>query len=438
MLPGITHGQQRLNIPDSIGARGRAFVESLADYRFADVIPEFDSMMASLLDTSSLRDTWERLVKTTGALQRITSVRVDTQPAYTFAFVTCQFEKGPLNIKVVFNKAGRIAGFFLEPTHPPATYSPPSYVKADSIREKLVSIGTSPWMLHGALTVPRSGGPFPVIILVHGSGPNDRDETIGPNKPFRDLAMGLASRGIAVMRYEKRTHELAAEMIGMRDSITVKEETIDDALAAVKRMRTRDEIDPKRIFVLGHSLGGMLAPRIARQDTGIAGLIILAGSARPMEDVIMEQMEYLNGGTAKQNDSAHAMLEALRTQVAMVKSPSLSRATPSSQLPLGVSASYWLDLRGYNPPVVATLFHKPMLILQGQRDYQVTEKDYALWKKSLGKRNDVTFKLYPDLNHLFVTGTKKSTPAEYELEGHVSEKVITDIESWVKGIGAKR
>ena len=129
-------------------------------------------------------------------------------------------------------------------------------------------------------------------MLVHGSGPNDRDETLGPNKPFRDLAWGLADRGIAVLRYDKRTSVYGGKMAGNKN-LTVREETIDDALLAVKLLRGRPDIDPKRIFILGHSLGGMVAPRIGADDPSLAGLIILAGATRPLPDVAREQLEYI-------------------------------------------------------------------------------------------------------------------------------------------------
>src|SRR5262249_57372826 len=119
-------------------------------------------------------------------------------------------------------------------------------------------------------------GPFPGVGLAHGSGPNDRDETIAQNKPFKDLALGLASRGIAVLRYDKRTKVYPAKMAGLA-GLTVKDEVVDDAIAAASMLRSQPRIDPARVFVLGHSLGGMLVPRIAAADAKLAGVIVMAG-----------------------------------------------------------------------------------------------------------------------------------------------------------------
>jgi hypothetical protein len=294
-------------------------------------------------------------------------------------------------------------------------------------------VGSGEWALPGTLTLPVGDGPFPAIVLVHGSGANDRDETVGPNKPFRDLAWGLASRGIAVLRYEKRTKQYAAKFTGEgRAKLTVKEETVDDALAAVALLRQTKEIDPARIYVLGHSLGAYLLPKIGVADPQITGLIGLAGPVRPLEDLILEQYTYvlsLDGVSAEER----AQLDELAAQVARVRDPGLSATTPAVDLPLGIPASYWLDLRGYNPAEVAKGLTQPMLILQGGRDYQVTVVDFEGWQSALASRSSdgTRLKLYPNLNHLFMAGEGKSTPAEYEIAGNVAEEVIVDIADWI-------
>jgi fermentation-respiration switch protein FrsA (DUF1100 family) len=249
------------------------------------------------------------------------------------------------------------------------------------------------------------------IVLVHGSGPNDRDETLGPNKPFRDLAWGLADRGIAVLRYEKRTRRYAGKMAG-NQSLTVREETIDDALLAAALLRTHDRIDPKHVFVLGHSLGGMLAPRIAAEDRSLAGLIIMAGATRPLVEVAREQLAYL-ASLAPGASSPESALQMLL------------RSAPDS---------YWKDLEAYKPAQAAALLTMPMLILQGERDYQVTLGDLQGWRDALDGHAGVTIKSYPTLNHLFLPGEGKSTPSEYGRAGHIPDFVLDDIADWIKKI----
>jgi fermentation-respiration switch protein FrsA (DUF1100 family) len=296
-----------------------------------------------------------------------------------------------------------------------------------------VAVGSGEWALPGTLTIPNGGGPFPAVVLVHGSGPNNRDESLGPVAPFKDLAWGLASQGIAVLRYDKRTFVYQAAIAALGGDITVKEETVDDAAAAVDLLRSTEGIDPGAVFVLGHSLGGMLVPRIAAAAPEAGGFIILAGAARPLEDLVLEQTEYIVSLDGTVTPDEQAMLDQLRAVVAKVKSPDLSPRTSAAELPLGTMGRYWLDLRGYQPAEEAKGIARPILVLQGERDYQVTMADFALWQQALSGLPNVTLKTYPDLNHLFITGTGKSTPAEYQAPGHVSQAVVDDIAAFVKG-----
>jgi alpha-beta hydrolase superfamily lysophospholipase len=266
--------------------------------------------------------------------------------------------------------------------------------------------------------------------LVHGSGPGDRDQTIGPNKPFRDLALGLASRGVAVLRYDKRTRAHGGKMASL-PQLTVKEEVIDDVIAAVKLLRAAEGIDPKRIFVAGHSLGGMLVPRIAAAaGAEVSGVIILAGAVRSLEQSIADQTRYLALADGKIAPDEQPLVDEAAALVGRVKTLK-DGDPPISFAGISAPASYWLDLRDYNPPTEAQKLKVPMLVLQGERDYQVTMEDFAKWKAAVGSRAAVTLKSYPGLNHLFMAGAGPSVPAEYMTAGHVAEEVVRDIGSWV-------
>ena len=197
--------------------------------------------------------------------------------------------------------------------------------------------------------------------------------------------------GLRFLRYEKRTKHHQIMMALASSRITVKEETIDDAVAAVETLAGHKKIDQKRIFVLGHSLGGMLIPRIGKAKDSIAGFIILAGSTRPLEDLVLDQMKYIVSLAGKLTEDEQKKIQELERQIARVKSPDLSAATPKSELPFGAPPEYWLDLRGYEPAKEAKDLRKPMLILQGERDYQATMEDFANWKKALASRKDVSF-----------------------------------------------
>ncbi len=408
---------------------GKGFVDLLAKGDYIKAVAMFDSTMRSVMPEAKLKQTWETLTAQVGALKAMPGVTVQKYQAYDIVLVTCQCERKTFDTRVVFDGTGRIAGLFF--AEAASEYKPPLYVNRAAFKEEEVIVGSGEWSLHGTLSVPSGEGPFPALVLVHGSGPNDRDETIGPNKPFRDLAWGLASKGVAVLRYEKRTKEHASKLLAQLGTLTVKEETIDDALAAVALLRQTKSVDPNRIYVLGHSLGGMLVPRIGRLDAGIAGFVVLAGATRPLVDMMLEQTTYILGLKGALSGADKKKLDEIRNQVDKIKNLKQSDVG-SSETILAAPPSYWLDLRGYDPPEVARTLAHPMLVLQGERDYQVTMVDFERWKAALSGRSNVEFKSYPKLNHLFIEGDGKSVPSEYDKSGHVASYVVGDIAQWIK------
>jgi dienelactone hydrolase len=377
--------------------------------KFEEVAAEFNAKMAAAMPVSRLRDVWTTVSRQAGARTSIISQRVVTQATGNVTVLNgCQFERAALNVMLSFDAANKIAGMNITPRTPPAVTS--AAPTSTRFTEESVTVGAGEWALPGTLSMPV--GPVAAgVVLVHGSGPNDRDETLGPNKPFRDIAWGLADRGIAVLRYEKRTRQYSGKMAG-NPNLTVREETTEDAILAAALLRSHDRIDPKRVFVLGHSLGGTLAPRIAAEDRSLAGLIILAGATRPFVEVAREQLAYLASLTPGTIDPDEGLTR-------------LRRSAPDA---------YWKDLDAYRPAQTAAVLTIPMLILQGERDYQVTLADLQGWCDALGGRANVTIKSYPTLNHLFLPGQGKSTPSEYDRAGHIPDFVFDDIADWLRKI----
>jgi dienelactone hydrolase len=412
-------------------------VTQLAQGDFAAVEQCLADNIKPFLPIGKLQATWQGLEQQVGAFQKQGKTSaVQTQHGLV-QVVTCAFERASLDVNVVLNGAGEIIDLTITPVgtveqQANATYEPPSYVQSERFQEHEMQIGHGIWVLPGTLSIPQGDGPFAAVLLVHGSGTNDRDETIPPNKPFRDLAWGLASQSIAVLRYDKRTKVYAASLD--RDTLTVKQEVIDDALEAVALLRDRPEIDPQHIFVLGHSLGGYLAPRLGAADPEIRGLIILAGCARPLEDLILDQMTYVLSLSMPDPVARQQQLAVLKKQVELVKDPNRLPTAAATDLPLNVPAAYWLDLNAYQPEKVAQTLKQPMLFLQGEGDYQVTQEDFQIWQDALGGRGDVQFHMYPALSHLFmpIEGGQKATPATYNVAGHVAEEVVNEIGSWIK------
>lgn len=414
-------------------------VTQLSQGDFVGAWQHAESSVRERFTAEQLRAGWQGVEAQAGRFKGQMRTHSTASPQGEIVVVTCAFGTTNIDINVVFNAEDQVIGLTITPTGTidqqlAAHESVPVYVHKDLFHEQEVEVGRGEWKLPGTLSLPVGNGPFPAVVLVHGSGPNDRDETLGPNKPFRDLAWGLASQGIAVLRYEKRTRVYGPKIQEHLDTLTIQEEVIDDALDAVALLLSISGLDTRHIFVLGHSLGGYLLPLIGKADPQIAGLIVLAGLARPLEDTIVDQFTYIYSldGTITPDHQKH--LDEVKRQAAQVKAPDLSSATPAATLLFGVPAAYWLSMRGYHPEDVARTLPQPILILQGESDYQVTMEDFRLWQHALADREDVQFQSYPARSHIFmpVEGDGMATPANYAIPGHIAEEVVNDIASWIK------
>jgi dienelactone hydrolase len=400
-------------------ATARKALDSLLGARYSELTPMFTPEMQKAFPDAEMAKLGAQ-IKGFGAVGKIGEPTATQSGPNTIVLIPVEFANQTINTRWIVNAKGLIAGMFLIPATTP--WQRPSYSTPASFHEKAVTIGDDEWKLPGTLTLPNGNGPFPAVVLVHGSGPSDRDETVGGTKVFKDLAEGLASRGIAVLRYDKRTFVYATKIKGMRD-FTVNEETVDDAVRAAAFLKKQPEVNPQKVYMLGHSLGGYVAPRIAADEEKLAGVIVLAGNARPIEDLMVEQAEYLKMPAQD--------IAGIKTQAKRIKA--LEPGDADAPKLLQTPPSYWLDLKDYDPVAAAKKVAVPMLFLQGDRDFQVTAKDLALWKAGLGGRKDVTFKTYPALNHLFVAGEGPSTEAEYRKPGHVAPEVVDEIAKWIKG-----
>ena len=277
-------------------------VTDLKEKNYTDVYNYFNSSITSQLTAEQFQTVWDQeAVAIYGNITSILDSRLTNESGYQTVYTNCTFSKiNEMAIRIVFNSQQLVISLTVVPTA--EAYEPPSYVNQSTFTEESVMVGSGEWILPGNLTIPKGTGPFPAVVLVQGSGPNDQDETIGPNKPFKDIAWGLASQGIVVLRYVKRTKEYPQKSLEV-NNFTVEDEVIDDVIAAINLLNETPVVNHSQIFVLGHSLGGYLAPRIASQDNLVAGLIIMAGPTRPLEDLILEQTRYL-ANLSGVNDSA--------------------------------------------------------------------------------------------------------------------------------------
>lgn len=419
----------------------------LLEGRYEEVYARFAPVIAEMTSPAELGAAWTSLPLQMGALNDVGEAWIADTESLVFVRTPLYFEHITLDLVYAFDEDLLLHSFLFVPHEPqpaPAPAAPaatptdeteatpvpeqeaaadgPPYADATKFVEYDLTFGLPEFPLGGTLTVPVGDGPFPAVVLVHGSGPSDRDETVMANKPFRDLAWGLASRGVAVFRYDKRTFVYGAAMAA-DPTTTVDDETIIDAVEAVRMLRERDDIG--RIYIGGHSQGGMLAPYMALEEPSIDGLILMAANARTIGELLLEQFDYLLAGHAQ--PGTEAMVEAMQPEVERLVSGQLDGV----DVLLGQPVHFWVDFQNRDQVGVATDLPQPMLILQGERDYQVTVTDFERWKEALAHKDNVAYRLYPGLNHLFMFGEGPGTPMEYAVPGYVAQEVIEDIAAWI-------
>lgn len=418
-------------------ARGQEALSNLTRGRFDQARRDFSPQTATHVSADMLEATWRQLQAQAGDFRKLGRLHPRDLDGQRLLAAPITFANSKWTALVACDAGGRITTFRLLPaSRLPATATSSAgtrRVPVDAVPgvvSRVVQVPSPPGPLPGLLDMPAGDGPFPAVVMVAGSGPNDMDETVDSNKPFRDIAIGLAKAGIASLRYDKRSHVHGAKMMGNK-SLTVDDEVTDDALGALRLLAGQKHIDADRVFVLGHSLGGMMAPRIGQRDSRVAGLVMLAAPARPLLEVIAQQVHDLGsrmGRSKAEMASAGKLIAAERQRLATAdpdKPPEGGYA--------GLPQSYWSSLHDYQQVAVAEKLEIPMLILQGESDFQVSpENDFGHWRQALHGRHDVAFHAYPDLNHLFMPAGKTGTPADYKVPGHVDEQVISDIAHWIK------
>ncbi len=408
--------------------RSEDFFFALDSGKFEDATAFFDVNLQAQVKPETLKELWGKLNTQMGKYEAADVVQSKMEGEFFVVIVEGKFEKDAQRFLLAYNKAEKMVGFYLQPKQASNAYILPAYADTTAIKETEVKIKGVKNDLVGMLTRPKSGSNFPVVILVHGSGPGDMDQTVAAVKPFKDIALGLAAKGIASIRYVKRTLVYPNEFVG---AFTVKDEVTNDALAAIALSKTIPEINKKQIYVFGLSLGGMLTPRIASLAPDIKGIILAAAPARKFTDLIADQNHYMFG-LAK--DTTKASKEIFDKTLAMIETSRLNKlgTIKPDSLILGLPASYWVDLNTYDQVATAKKLSQRIMVVQGGMDFQVSAADFKLWSAALGKKSSATLKFYPELNHPLTVQTEKGTTEQYKKPANVAEVVINDLATWIK------
>lgn len=412
----------------SLFNRSDDFFKLMEQEKFSEAYAFFDENAQSKITAENLETIWKNLHTNYGKVLSTDVIQSKTEGEFFAVSVDVKFEKETQGFLLVFNKSEKIVGLFPRQKSNQQSYLRPAYADTNAYKEKEIYIKTAGHSLVGVLTTPAKGANFPIVVLLHGSGPSDMDETVGPNKPFKDLAAGLATKGIASIRYVKRTLAYAGEFSKV---FTVKEEVTDDALAAIALARTIPGADKKKIYLFGHSVGGMLAPKLATLAPDLNGLILAAAPARKLTDIIDDQNRYSAAQVKDTTGAVKKQLEEALKETAKTRITKLGLIKPDSLL-LGLPAAYWVDLNLYDQVGTAKkLIKQKMMIVQGGFDFQVPSQDYQIWNTALGKKKNVTLKLYPELNHLLSPQKEKGNMSQYGVPVSVSGILVNDLATWI-------
>lgn len=335
-----------------------------------------------------------------------------------------------LNLMISFNHNNEIIGFSYEEYQTESSTKSPTI--PEGITEEEFLFYSDGFVINGTLTTPddiedeSNRSNYPLIVLVHGFGPSDRDSSIFENKPFQDIAWGLAQSGIATYRYDKRTY--LHENVVDNPTFTVYEETINDAIQATNMAKELKNVDQSRVYILGASQGGYLLPRIAEGFPEAAGFIFVSSPGQHRKNYLKEQYEYLAMEDIQISIKEHTMINQISDEIDLLEMPN---EIPSDEKVLGFHKNYWIDLNRYNPITEAAKINAPVLLVQGERDYQTTMKQYNIWMDAFSQTDNWSFKSYPELNHFMMKGEGNSYSSEYIEKNYVDAQVIQDIANFI-------
>lgn len=377
---------------------------------------EFSDNIKGMMTTETLTELFEK--QNLGAVLEQQSFSFTTNQGSKYYNTPTIFENGAFDIVLGFDDDNKINAFLIN------NFTGEIALEADEdfVEETLVA-NVNDMSLDGILTRPVGVDNAPCVIFVHGSGATDKDETIFLNKPFRDLAHGLAKLGVASYRYDK---SLFAYPDKFRTNIhmTLQDETIMDAVKIYDIIKAQEGISD--VYILGHSLGGYAIPLIA-EDTDASGYVIMAGGAESYHHFIVDQYEIIFGEDGVITDTEQTQIDQVKAEIDKINR--LDDFTENDVI-LGAYKTYWEYMVNYKPLELGKDIEVPVLVLQGERDYQVTMEQFDMWKSI--EADNWTYIAYPTLNHLMMHGEGPVGPSEYNNVNYVSEEVIKDIANWIE------
>lgn len=392
----------------------------------------FNETVSKQIDANTTASIWSQIEGQYGEFVSVDTLIMSMVKGTFVIDQNIKYEKALLKFRLSFDADNKISGIFFIPYRTERS----GVDQNQYFTEKQCFFVNEGIKFPAMLCSPKNQKAKAVVVLVHGSGPNDMDQTIGPNKILKQIANKLAEHGIASLRYDKRSYLAQQGRLKEALEADINHIVVDDAVAAAEFIRSIDSLSNLPRIIVGHSLGAHMAPEIARRTAGVDAIVMLAANARPLEDLILEQYKYLykrDGYTSAEKKD----IRDIKKKVKRVKKIDKYLAKGiSPKLPLTNDTTFWKSVHHYNALKTIQNINKPILIIQGGRDYQVTKTDFDLWYNNLENSvyKDQSFIYYSNLNHLFIKGNEASYPEEYNEKAEISDNMIKDMADWIKNI----
>lgn len=402
-----------------------SFIQNLQDHEYVKAYDNFHVDVKTLMDVDKLKKTWETVQNTSGPLKKHSFLCEQNKGHSKIEYYNLEFKKRNLVMKIISSDSTQISGFFFVLKH--QCKEELKLLNANYVDIEM-NFKNDTFDIKGSLLTPKDEYKT-ICIFIHGSGPNDRNESIGPNQPFLDLAIGLSEKGIASYRFDKRTYTYPVKITNP----DIYYEVINDVNYLIEQFSSLNTYKKKNLIIIGHSLGGHLTPYILSKNKRIKAGISLNGNYLPLEEKILEQIKYISSLDSDIDSTEQVYIKDVEKKVRYLKD-SLDTLSPDSLLPLNLPACYWKSLKEVHPKHHIQYFNQNLLLLHSLRDYQVNSNDINAWKVLADQNDNITLFKYEKLNHLLLEGQGISTPNEYQTEGKVPQYIINDLSSWIKKV----
>lgn len=426
LLSACSHSQNKTESKFSsatdLDKRSSLYVKQFSNDQFDQFYDENKGIDKKIPKKTFAKE-WKNLITEIGPNQGIKSKKNFTKNKNKKVSIETKHKKYNLKTTFTYTKEGKATD--VKQKIEPLKVKPQ---KSDKWNESPIKVGYNEKKLNGMITLPKNEKNPPVAILLQGSGQNNMDSVIGKNnnRPIADIAHGLAKRGIASIRYDKRSYTYP------KDVTNIQEEYLYDAKSAVKIAGKDKRLNNRKIYLIGHSQGGSIGPKIIEENPEIKAFVSMSGTLAPLENKVLSQTK-MRLSQDKTHSKKEKKKELKKTEAEVAKIKEINASNNNDQL-LGYPISYWSSLNKIDNIETVKNINVPMFITRGTSDFQVSSNDYNLWKKTIGDRENVKFKSYPGLNHIYTKGgsSNKFDGSIYNKPAQVSSEVIKDISNWIK------